>query len=64
MDYTALTEELIFNLGGPNRQCVNITILDDTVVESSIEFFTVETTSTLSPGTQLNLAIIIDDDGK
>lgn len=64
MDYTALTEELIFNLGGPNRQCVNITILDDTVVESSIEFFTVETTSTLSPGTQSNLAIIIDDDGK
>lgn len=63
MDYTALTEELIFNLGGPNRQCVNITILDDTVVESSIEFFTVET-STLSPGTQSNLAIIIDDDGK
>ena len=64
MDYTALTEELIFNLGGPNRQCVNITILDDTVVESSIEFFTIETTSTLSPGTQSNLAIIIDDDGK
>ena len=64
MDYTALTEELIFNPGGPNRQCVNITILDDTVVESSIEFFTVETTSTLPPGTQSNLAIVIDDDGK
>ena len=64
MDYTALTEELTFNPGGSNRQCVNITILDDTVVESSIEFFTVETTSTLSPDTQSNVVIIRDDDGK
>ena len=60
MDYTTLTEELTFNPGGSNQQCVNITILDDTAVESSVEFFTVQTTSTLPPAT----VIIMDDDGK
>ena len=63
MDYIALSQELTFNPGDPmTQQCVNITIVDDTAVESS-EFFSVRVTSTLLATSPMVTILINDDDG-
>ena len=63
MDYIALSRELTFNSGDPmTQQCVNITIVDDTAVESS-EFFSIQVTSTLLATSRMVSIIINDDDG-
>ena len=64
MDYIALSRELTFSAGDPmTQQCVNITIVDDTAVESSPEFFSVQATSTLLATARTASIILNDNDG-
>ena len=61
-DYAALSRDLTFNPGVSDPQCVNITIIDDAVVER-LEFFIVEASSTGLATTTLNV-IVTDNDRK
>ena len=63
-DYVALSREFTFNSGDSDSQCVNITIIDDNAVESSIEFFIVRASSaTLTDPSPMNI-ILQDNDRK
>ena len=62
-DYTGVTEVLIFS-SSDVRQCVNIAIASDNLVESS-ETFTVKLSSTsdaITFGVSMGTVTIIDDD--
>ena len=58
-DYAALSRDLTFNPGAGSNQCVNITIIDDTAIDNSVEFFTVVASS--AGLTSRTVTIIISD---
>jgi len=65
-DYKNVTAELIFSAGPTLIQCVNIAIFQDSAVENTVEFFSVQGTTssssiTFSPASGM-LNIIIQDD--
>jgi len=63
-DYVALSQELTFDSGDSDSQCVNITIIDDNVADGQIEFFRVRASSvTLADPTPENI-ILEDNDRK
>jgi len=65
-----VTAELTFSAGPVLTQCVNITIFQDSAVENSVEFFTIELTTPNSgvtfspPSGTLNIIIQEDMDRK
>ena len=69
-DYENVTAELTFSAGPTLTQCVNITIFQDSTVESLAEFFTIQVATsnsgvTLSPTSgMLNVVIQEDMDRK
>ena len=66
MDYTAASGEFTFS-SSSSQQCVNITILDDSVFESMLETFSVNIDTSvdrvvLEPNT--TVVQIVDNDGE
>ena len=63
-DYENVTAELTFSAGPTLTQCVNITIFQDSAVENSVEFFSVQATTSSSKiaGLPVSSTIIIQED--
>ena len=62
-DYGSVTQELTFTASPVLTQCVNITIIQDGAVEDSIEFFSVQVTTSNSSvnGLPTSSNVIIQD---
>lgn len=64
-DFIPISEILTFKLVTSNTQCVNISILNDLIIESDEEFFLQTIDTNLTETTPQTVAItIIDDDGE
>ena len=65
-DYENVTAELTFSAGPVLTQCVNITIFQDSALENSVEFFTIQVATFNSSVTFLQdsgmLIVIIQED--
>ena len=64
-DYFPIVEELVFTLVTGNRQCINISLIDDTILEND-EMFLIQatTTSFVTPLLSLVNITILNDDSK
>lgn len=63
-DYTVTAGDLIFTVGGPLTQTVNVPVLDDSDAELSEDFaFTITNAPGIAIGTTSNARIIDDDQG-
>ena len=64
IDYGSVTQELTFTASSVLTQCVNITIIQDSAVENSVEIFSVQavTSSSIITGLPTSRTIIIQED--
>jgi len=65
LDYESLNQVLTFPAGTTTlTQCVNITILQDSAVESFVEFFNIQANSTSISVTPASVMILIQDNDR
>ena len=64
-DYIPVVEELVFTVVTGNRQCINISLIDDMVLENDEMFFIQAISTGLVTPTRSSVNItILNDDGK
>ena len=63
-DYLAAHEPIVFRVNGEQRACLNITIINDKVIEEPYEVFLIHLMSTDAPVFASRTAVVIlDQDG-
>ena len=64
-DYLAAHEPIVFRVNGEGRACVNITIINDKIIDEPYEVFLIHLTSTdASVFASRTAVVILDQDGK
>lgn len=63
-DYLAAHEPIVFRVNGEQRACVNITIINDKIIDEPYEVFLIHLMSTDAPVFASRTAVVIlDQDG-